>query len=120
MNKRLELVQQFADEQARLGSRSHIKGGCDLQDLMSSAMEDPRFIALGLHRGDKGMVAFEDSHGDAALCRFMGLATKSNSPGTPTSGSIGILHGKGGILEIQKTIQRLIKQENRTLSTRYP
>lgn len=120
MNTRLELVQRFADEQARLGTHSEIRGGCDLQDLMSLAMEDQRFNALGLHRGDKGMVAFEGCHGDAALCHFMGLATKANSPNTPTSGSLGILHGKGGILEIQKTIQRLIKRENRALSTRYP
>lgn len=111
MNERMKLVQAFAEEQAKLGSHSDIKGGCDLQDLMSLAMEDPRFIALGLHRGDKGMVAFDGCHGDAALCRFLGLTFKGSSL-IPTVSSVGYLHGRGGIVEIQKTIERLIKRNS--------
>lgn len=109
MNKRLELVQRFADEQAKLGTHSEIRGGCDLQDLMSLAMEDQRFNALGLHRGEKGMVSFAGLHGDAALCEFLGLSTKANSS-TPTAASVATLHGAVGIIGIQKAIERLVKR----------
>lgn len=111
MNARLELVKQFAEEQMHLGVASDIKSGCDLQDLLSIAMEDPRFIALGLCRGDKGMVSFDGYHGDTALCAFLELGTKSN--GNPLVSSLQILHGRGGIVEIQQAIERLIKRQSR-------
>lgn len=111
MNERLALVQRFADEQAKLGIHSEIRSGCDLQDLMSLAMEDQRFNALGLHRGDKGMVSFAGLHGDGALCEFLGLATKANSS-IPTVGSLAILHGTVGIIGIQKAIERLVKRSS--------
>lgn len=111
MNARLKLLQEFAEEQARLGTHSDIGSGCDLQDLLSIAMEDQRFIELGLHRGSKGMVAFGEAHGDEALCRFLGLGTKSN--GAPLAVSLNYLHGRGGIVEIQHTIELLIKRNSR-------
>lgn len=111
MSAHLEMVELFAEEQGRLGSASEVKSGCDLQDLLSLAMEDERFISLGLHRGDKGMVAYGGCHGDTALCRFLGLGTKSN--GVPLATSMACLHGRGGISEIQKTISLMKKRESR-------
>lgn len=105
--QRLQLVSQIAEEQQRLGINSDLGTHADLRDLFSGvAMDDPRFNAIGLCRGDKGMVAYGGKHGDAALCLFMNLPTKGKC-GNPTAASHKILHTEEGIEAILKTVTRL-------------